>query len=121
MKYVDGFLLALPKKNLNAYQRMAQKAGKIWREYGALDYKECTGDDLDVKMCVPFTRILKTRLNETVVFSYIVFKFRAHRDRVNAKVIKDPRIANMCGDEKSMPFNVKRMACGGFKAIVDIS
>jgi uncharacterized protein YbaA (DUF1428 family) len=120
MRYVDGFVLAVPKKNLPAYTRMSKKAGKIFREYGALDYKECAGDDLKVKMGVPFPRMMKTKPAETVVFSYIVYKSRAHRDRVNAKVIKDPRIADMCGDEKSMPFDVKRMAYGGFKTIVDL-
>ena len=118
MRYVDGFLLPVPKKNLKAYARMAQKAGKIWRKYGALDYKECAGDDLNVKMGVPFPRQLKVKPGETVVFSYIVYKSRAHRDRVNAKVMKDPRIQNMC-DPKDMPFDVKRMVYGGFKVLVD--
>jgi len=118
MKYVDGFVLAVPRKNLPAYVRMAKKAGKIWREYGALDYKECAGDDLDVKMGVPFPRQLKVKPGETVVFSYIVYKSRSHRDRVNEKVMKDPRIAEMC-DPKSMPFDTKRMVYGGFKVLVD--
>ena len=116
--YVDGYLLPVPKKNLRAYRRMAQKAGKIWRRYGALDYKECAGDDLNVKMGVPFTRQMKVKPGETVVFSYIVYKSRAHRDRVNAKVMKDPRIKNMC-DPKDMPFDVKRMAYGGFKVMIE--
>ncbi len=118
MKYVDGFLLAVPKKKLGAYCRMAQKAGKIWREYGAIDYKECAGDDLKVKMGVPFTRTAKTKPSETVVFSYIVYKSRAHRDAVNKKIMKDPRIKEMC-DPKDMPFSVKRMSYGGFKVLVD--
>jgi uncharacterized protein YbaA (DUF1428 family) len=118
MRYVDGFLLPVPKKNLQAYRRMAQKAGKVWREHGALDYKECAGDDLKVKMGVPFPRQMKTKTSETVVFAYIVFKSRTHRDRVNAKVMKDPRIKDM-GDPKDMPFDVKRMAYGGFKVLVD--
>ena len=118
MSYVDGYVLPVPKKKMQAYRRMAQKAGKIWRKHGALDYKECAGDDLNVKMGVPFPKMLKPRPGETVVFSYIVFKSRAHRDSVNAKVMKDPRIANMC-DPKSMPFDCKRMVYGGFKAIVD--
>jgi uncharacterized protein YbaA (DUF1428 family) len=116
MGYVDGFLLPVPKKNLAAYRRMAQKAGKLWREHGALDYKECAGDDLQVKMGVPFPRQMKTKASETVIFAYIVYKSRAHRDRVNAKVMKDPR---MKGDLKNMPFDVKRMAYGGFKVLVD--
>jgi len=118
MSYVDGFLLPVPKKNLSSYRRMAQKAGKIWRKYGALDYKECVGDDLKVKMGVPFPRQIKVKPGETVVFSYIVYKSRAHRDRVNAKLMKDPRIQEMC-DPKDTPFDVKRMAYGGFKVLVD--
>ncbi|OGP18987.1 MAG: RNA signal recognition particle [Deltaproteobacteria bacterium GWA2_65_63] len=117
MPYVDGFVLPIPKKNLKAYARMARKAGKIWREYGAVDYKECVGDDLDVKMGVPFPRQVKIKPGETVVFSYIVYKSRAHRDRVNAKVMKDPRIADMC-DPKAMPFDVARMVYGGFRILV---
>jgi uncharacterized protein YbaA (DUF1428 family) len=117
MKYVDGFVVPLPKKNLEAYVRLARKAGKIWREHGALDYKECIGEDLDVKMGVPFPRRVKVKPGETVVFSYIVFKSRAHRDRVNAKVIKDPRLADC--DPKTMPFDVKRMLYGGFTVLVD--
>ena len=119
MRYVDGFLLPVPKKNLPAYRRMAQKAGKIWRGYGALDYKECAGDDLNVKMGVPFPRQLKVKPGETVVFSYIVYKSRAHRDRVNAKVMKDPRLKNMM-DPKAMPFDGKRMFWGGFKVLVEL-
>ena len=117
MRYVDGFVLPVPKKNLQAYRRLAQKAGKIWREHGALDYKECVADDLNVKWGVRFPRAAKIKPGETVVFSWIVFKSRAHRDRVNAKVMKDPRLANM--DPKSMPFDVKRMVYGGFKILVD--
>jgi len=118
MKYVDGFVLPVPKKNLQAYARMAKKAGKIWREHGALDYKECAGEDLNPKFGVPFPRMIKVKPGETVVFSYIVYKSRAHRDRVNAKVMKDPSITGMC-DEKSMPFDPKRMAYGGFQTMVD--
>lgn len=117
MPYVDGFLLPVPKKNLSAYRRMAMKAEKIWRKYGALDYKECAGDDLKVKMGVPFPRQMKVKPGETVVFAYIVYKSRAHRDRVNARVMKDPQIQSMC-DPKDMPFDAKRMAYGGFKVLV---
>jgi uncharacterized protein YbaA (DUF1428 family) len=117
--YVDGYVLPVPKRNLQAYRRMAQKAGKIWREHGALDYKECVGDDLKkTAWTVPFTRVFKVKAGETVVFAYIVFKSRAHRDRVNAKVMKDPRMTAGMGD-KPMPFDMKRMAYGGFKVIVD--
>jgi len=118
MKYVDGFVLAVPKKNLNAYRRMAAGAGKVWREYGALDFKECVGDDLNVKLGVPFPRQMRLKAGETVVFSYIVYRSRAHRDRVNAKVMKDPRITQTC-DPKNMPFDCKRMVYGGFRVLVD--
>ncbi len=117
MRYVDGFVLPVPKKKLPEYLRLARKAAKIWREYGALDYKECVGDDLDVAMGVPFPRQIKSKPGETVVFSYIVYKSRAHRDRVNANVMKDPRFARMC-DPKSMPFDARRMVYGGFKVLV---
>ena len=120
MRYVDGFLLVVKKSNVGAYMRLAQKAEKIWREYGALDYKECVGDDLKAKkgMGVPFPRRMKTKSGETVVFSYIVYKNRAHRDRVNKAIMKDPRLAGLC-DPKKMPFDVKRMCYGGFKVLVD--
>ena len=117
MGYVDGFVIPVPKKKVQAYRRIALKAGKIWREYGALEFRECVGDDLAVKGMVPFSRRIKLKPGETVVFSWIVFKSRAHRDRVNAKVMKDPRLARM--DPKSMPFDVKRMLYGGFKILVD--
>ena len=119
MKYLDGFVLPVPKKNLNAYRRMAAAAGKVWREHGALDFKECVGDDLNVKMGVPFPRQIKSKPGETVMFSFIVYKSRAHRDRVNAKVMKDPRITETC-DPKRMPFDCKRMVYGGFKVLVDM-
>jgi uncharacterized protein YbaA (DUF1428 family) len=117
-RYVDGFLLPVPKKKLEAYRRMSQKAGKIWRKHGALEYRECVGDDLNVKMGVPFPRRIRLKSGETVVFSWIVFKSRAHRDSVNTKVMKDAQLANM--DMKSMPFDIKRMAYGGFKVLVDL-
>jgi uncharacterized protein YbaA (DUF1428 family) len=120
MAYVDGFLLPLPKRSVQAYRRIAQKAGKVWREHGALEYRECVGDDLNVKGMVPFPRRLRLKPGETAVFSWIVYKSRAHRDRVNAKVMKDPRLAKMMNDPKAMPFDVKRMAYGGFKVLVDL-
>lgn len=119
-RYVDGFVIPILKRNLPAYRRMAVAAGKVWREHGALDYKECVGDDLDVKFGAGFAKGLKLKPGETVIFSSIVYKSRAHRDRVNAKVMKDPRIAEMC-DEKDMPFDSKRMLYGGFTVIVDVS
>ena len=118
MSYVDGFVLPVPKKNLQSYRRMAQKAGRIWREHGALEFRECAGDDLNVKMGVSFSRRMKLKPGETVMFSWIVFKSRADRDRVNAKVMKDARLAKMM-DLKSMPFDVKRMVYGGFKVLVE--
>jgi uncharacterized protein YbaA (DUF1428 family) len=118
-RYVDGFVLPIPKKNLQAYRRMAQKAGRVWRDHGALEYLECVGDDLDVKMGTSFPRRIKLKRGETVVFSWITFKSRTHRDSVNAKVMKDPRLAKMM-DPKAMPFNVKRMVYGGFKVLVDL-
>jgi uncharacterized protein YbaA (DUF1428 family) len=114
MSYVDGFLLPVPRKNLAAYRRMAAKAGKIWREHGALEYRECVGDDLDVKYGLPFPKAMKLKAGEIPVFSWIVYKSKGDRDRVNAKVMKDPRM-----DAKSMPFDLKRMAYGGFKILVD--
>jgi len=118
MRYVDGYVLPVPKKNLQIYRRMAQKAGRVWRDHGALEYRECASDDLKVKMGVSFPRRMKAKRGETVFFSWIVFKSRAHRDRVNAKVMKDPRLAKMM-DEGPMPFDVKRMVYGGFKVLVD--
>jgi uncharacterized protein YbaA (DUF1428 family) len=117
MSYVDGFVVPIPKKNLKAYRDMARKAGRIWRDHGALDYKECVGDDLNVKVGRPFPRGIGLKAGETVVFSWIVYKSRAHRDRVNAKVMKDPRLRF---DESKMPFDLKRMLFGGFKTIVDV-
>ena len=118
-RYVDGFLLPVPKRKIETYRRISAKAGKVWREHGALEYRECVGEDLASKFGVPFPKSARTKAGETVVFSWIVFKSRAHRDRVNAKVMKDPRIANMMGP-KDMPFDVKRMAYGGFEVIVDL-
>lgn len=119
MKYVDGFVIPISKKKLPAYKVMARKAGKIWREYGALEYRECYGDDLKITMGLPFPRLTKLKTGETVVFSWIVYKSRAHRDKVNAKVMKDPRIEKMC-DLKKMPFDVKRMSYGGFTMMIDL-
>lgn len=117
-RYVDGFVLTVPKKNIPAYRRMAQASGKIWREHGALEFRECVGDDLKVKMGLPFPRLTRLRRGETVFFSWIVYKSRAHRDSVNKKVMKDPRIEKMM-QQGPMPFDPKRMAYGGFKILVD--
>jgi uncharacterized protein YbaA (DUF1428 family) len=116
-RYVDGFVLPIAKKNVAAYRRIARKAARVWREHGALEYRECVGDDLKAKGVLPFPRLARCRPGETVVFAWIVYRSRADRDRVNAKVMKDPRLAGM--DMKSMPFDVKRMSCGGFRVLVD--
>ena len=118
MAYVDGYVAPVPRKNLKAYLRMARLGERLWRKHGALDYKECVGDDLKTKWGTPFSKIMKLKPGETVVFSYIVFKSRAHRDRVNAKVMKDPRLAEMM-DPKDTPFDMRRMNYGGFKVLVD--
>jgi uncharacterized protein YbaA (DUF1428 family) len=118
MPYVDGFVLPIPKKNLAAYRRMARLAGKVWREHGALEYRECIGDDMQTKVGVPFPRLAKVKRGEIVAFSWIVYRSKAHRDRVNAKVMNDPRLAKSM-DGKPMPFDVKRMAWGGFNVLVD--
>lgn len=117
-RYVDGYVLPVPKKNLPVYRRMALKMAKIFREYGALEVRECAGDDLAVKFGVPFPRRIKLKPGETVVFSWITYKSRADRDRVNAKVMADKRCANMA--PKTMPFDFKRMVYGGFSVMVDV-
>ena len=117
MSYVDGFVLPVPKKKLEAYRRLAKKAGKVWRDHGALAYMECVADDVKPGKITSFPQSVKLKTGETVVFAWIVYKSRAHRDRVNAKVMKDPRIAAMC-DPKNMPFDGKRMIYGGFKKLV---
>lgn len=117
MSYVDGFVLPVPKKRDAAYRSLARKAGRVWRDHGALQYMECVADDVKPGKSTSFPQSVKLKKNETVVFAYIVFKSRAHRDRVNAKVMKDPRLAAMC-DPKDMPFDAKRMIYGGFKTLV---
>ena len=119
MPYVDGFVLPVPKRKLDVYKAMSRKAGKVWIEHGALEYRECAGDDLDIEKVVPFGRTVRAKPGETVVFAWIVYKSRAHRDRVNAKVMKDKRLAGMM-DPNASPFDMKRMAYGGFKVIVDL-
>jgi uncharacterized protein YbaA (DUF1428 family) len=116
--YVDGFVLPLPKRNIDAYRRQARKAGKIWIEHGALEFREFIADDVQVGKLTSFPRSVKVKRGETVVFSWIVFKSRAHRDRVNAKAMNDPRLAGM--DANAMPFDAKRMIYGGFKTIVEL-
>lgn len=111
-EYVDGYVLPVPKKHVKAYVAIAKTAAKVWMELGALEYRECEGDDLAVKGFVPFTKLAKCKPGETVFYSFIVYKSRAHRDKVNKAVMKDPRILAMVG--KPMPFDMKRMSMGGF-------
>jgi uncharacterized protein YbaA (DUF1428 family) len=117
--YVDGFVVPVPKRNLQAYRQMARKAGKVWREHGALDYKECIADDVKPGKQTSFPQSVKLKPGETVMFSWIVYKSRAHRDRVNARVMKDKRLAPMM-DPKALPFDGKRMFWGGFRVLVDL-
>lgn len=119
MRYVDGYVLAVPKRKLDAYRKMALKAGKIWKEHGALEFRECVAEDVKVGKLTSFPRSVKLKPDETVVFSWIVFRSRADRDRINAKVMKDPRLAKMM-DPKDMPFDGKRMIYGGFETVVDL-
>jgi len=116
--YVDGYVLPVPKKKVAAYRRLARVAGKVWRDHGALEYRECVGDDMKAKWGLSFLSGVKLKSGEAVVFSWIVFKSRAHRDRVNAKVMKDPRMK--MPDPKDMPFDCDRMLYGGFKVIVSV-
>lgn len=117
MTYVDGFLLAVPKKELAAYRAIARKAGKVWMEYGALSYVECAADDVPDGKLTSFPMAVKLKKDEVVVFSWITYKSRAQRDRVNKQVMADPRIAAI--DPKTLPFDAKRMIFGGFKSIVE--
>jgi uncharacterized protein YbaA (DUF1428 family) len=117
MAYVDGFVVPVPKGQLAAYRTMARKAGKVWREHGALDYVECVADDVKPGKLTSFPQAVKLKPGEAVWFSWILYKSRAHRDRVNARVMKDPRLASMM-NPKAMPFDGKRMFWGGFKVAV---
>ena len=117
-RYVDGFIIPIPRKNLASYRRMARAAGRIWKELGAIEYRECAGDDLKNKWGVSFTKLAKVKPGETVVFSWIVYKSKADRKKVNAAVMKDPRIRRMM--TKAAPFDMKRMAYGGFNVLVDL-
>jgi len=119
MRYVDGFIVAVPKKNLAAYKKIATKAGKIWKEYGALEYVEAVAEDVKPGKLTSFPQSVKLKPGETVVFSWIVYKSRADRDRIMKKVMSDPRLAKMM-DPKDMPFDGKRMIYGGFETIVEL-
>ncbi|MGE0481308.1 MAG: DUF1428 domain-containing protein [Phycisphaerae bacterium] len=117
-KYVDGFVLPIATKNLAAYRRLARLTARVWREHGALEYRECVGEDLKIKDVLSFPTLAKSRPGETVVLAWIVFKSRAHRDRVNKLVLADPRLKKVMASGK-MPFDCKRMAYGGFEVLVD--
>ena len=117
MAYVDGFIVAVPKKRINEYKKIAKLAGKVWREHGAIDYKECVADDVSKGKITSFPRSVKQKPSETVIFAWITYKSRADRNRINKKVMADPRLSGM--DPKKMPFDVKRMIYGGFKVIVE--
>ncbi|MDB5808572.1 MAG: signal recognition particle [Betaproteobacteria bacterium] len=117
MSYVDAFVVPVPKKKLDAYRSMARTASKVWRDHGALEYVESVADDVKPGKVTSFPQSVKLKEGETVVFAYVVYKSRAQRDRVMAKVMKDPRLASMM-DPKKMPFDAKRMFWGGFKAFV---
>ena len=119
MAYVDGFVLPVPRRKIAAYRAMARKAGKVWREHGALEFRECVADDVKPGKLTSFPQSVKLKSGETVMFSWIVFKSRADRDRVNAKVMKDKRIAGMM-EPGDMPFDVRRMLYGGFRTLVDL-
>jgi uncharacterized protein YbaA (DUF1428 family) len=117
-RYADCFVIPLPKKNLAAYRRLSKTASRIWRDHGSIEYIECAGDDLGPGVGLPFPKLAKTRKGETVVFSWILYKSRKHRDQANAKIMKDPRMLKIM-NAKSMPFDMKRMTMGGFEVIVD--
>jgi len=118
-QYIDGFVLSIPKDKLPAYKKLATKAGKIWREYGALEYRECVGDDMEVKDMVAFPKLAKSKPDEVVIFAYARFESRKHRDTVNKKIMADSRLAAAC-EAASAIFDCKRMAYGGFKTIVEL-
>ena len=118
-KYVDGFVLPLPKANVEQYRQMAEQMGRVWKEYGALEYVECVADDVQPGKLTSFPQAVKLKAGELVVFSWIVYQSRAARDRINAKVMKDPRLADMM-DPKKLPFDGKRMFWGGFKPFVQL-
>jgi uncharacterized protein YbaA (DUF1428 family) len=119
-KYVDGFVIPIAKENIESYAEIAQKAGEVWKEHGALEFYECVGDDLEIENMLSFRKIADASEEETVIFSWIVFESREHRDKVNAAVMADPRMNEMMDSSKSSPFDFKRMAYGGFKTLVEI-
>jgi uncharacterized protein YbaA (DUF1428 family) len=119
MSYVDGFVVPVPVKNLPAYRRLARKVGRVWKEYGALDYREWVGDDTPVGKLTSFPRSVKLKRGEAVIFAWIVYKSRADRDRINAKVMQDPRLATIMHG-KNLPFDGQRLIFGGFKLLLEV-
>ena len=117
-EYVDGFVIVIPKKKMNDYKKLAAKAGKIWMEYGALSYYECVGKDLKVKMGIPFTKLANAKPTDNVVFSFVTYKNKKQRDSIMKKIMKDPRMNAICPDPNDMPFDMKKMAYGGFESFV---
>jgi uncharacterized protein YbaA (DUF1428 family) len=116
-QYIDGFVLTIPKTKLAAYKKLATKAGKIWREHGALEYRECVAEDMAADGMVAFPKLAKAKPGEIVIFAYAVFKSRQHRDATNKRIMADPRISAMCGESRSV-VDSKRMAYGGFNSLV---
>ena len=119
-RYIDGFVIPVPRKKLAAYKRMSRKAGRIWLEHGALEFRETVAEDPAPEGVVPFARVARSKPGEVVVFSFTAFRSRAHRDRVNAKVMQDPRVLAMMSEEQ-MPFDAKRMVYGGFSVMIDMA
>ncbi len=120
MAYVDGFVIVVQKRRLDAYRRMARKGADVWMDHGALEYVECVGDDLKASgMGITFPKMLKAKRGETIIFSWIYYRSKAHRDQVNKRVMKDPRMDKMMAEAESMPFDMKRFLYGGFKVIVE--
>ena len=119
-QYIDGFVIPIAKDKVEDYRQLAERASKVFKEHGALDYWECVGDDFDAKEFVPFPQLAKAGPDETVIFSWIAFASREHRDEVNAKVMADPRMKEMMADEDNQPFDCKRMAYGGFKTLLHV-
>lgn len=115
--YVDGYVLVVPKAKLAAYKKMAKVAEEVWMKHGALDYKECVGDDMNVKWGLPFPKLAGAKNDDLVIFAFVTYKNKSERNKINKKVMSDPKL-NECGDEKDMPFDMKKMAYGGFKVLV---
>jgi uncharacterized protein YbaA (DUF1428 family) len=119
MPYVDGYILPVPTRKLDEYKKIARKAGKVWMDHGALEYRECVADDLQTAIGTPFRDMVQTKRGETIIFAWVFYRSKAHRDRVNAKVMSDPRLKDMGPD--MVPFDVSRMAYAGFTTVVNLT